>query len=124
MGEAAARGRKRKTPPAVQVASGSLVVLWSAQQSRQLGIRWVGEQRHLIRGVNGPGDIAVASTFFFLIILWFVFVGSWEACATHSDSLVSDRWEWSRGAQRHFYLINYNVALEEMEKRVCRFLIG
>lgn len=54
MGEAAKRERKRKTPPVVQVASGWLVVLWSARQSRRLGICWVGERRHLIRGVNGP----------------------------------------------------------------------
>lgn len=132
--EEATRERKRKTPLVVQVASGWLVVLWSARQSRRLGICWVGERRHLIRGVNGPaislrlrgagvGVFLVWFFFFFplyfllLIILWCVVGGSWEA---RSDSRLSDR----REQRRHFSLINYIVALEETKKRARRFLIG
>lgn len=77
MGEVAARERKRKTPPAVQVASGWLVVLWSAQQSCRLGIRWVGERRHLIHGVNGPVILlrlqGAGVGFLFLVFLNFFF---------------------------------------------------
>jgi len=111
--------RKRKTPPAAQVASGWLVVLWSGRQSRRLGIRWVGERRHLIRGVNGPAislrlrgaglGFCLCFFFFKLIILWFVAGGSWEA---HSDSRLSDR----RERRRHFSLINYIVALKKWRR--------
>lgn len=53
MGAVAARGRKRKTPPAAQVArlaGGSVVGTAEPPVRHPLG----AERRHLIRGVNRP----------------------------------------------------------------------